>query len=187
MYLLSIAFILQYLAIVYSLGIEYQHEYINNSTCFINYLNVNGFEGYTEVPYSSSYNETVNIDNKRVVTYPAIIVIPKIENDVSITILGAQYCNMSFSVRSGGHSAAGYCLSSGGVTLDMWRGMNKVKYISGVSDIHTNTGQMYVESGANWSDIYNVAKSTPYIPIGGGCPSVAAGGFLLGGKHYKLI
>lgn len=147
-----------------------------SNSCVLKYLNEHGFRGYAEFPGSSDYNDTVAIDNVRVAAYPDIAIVPSDENDVSVSLLAAQTCDVLFSVRSGGHSAAGYCLSSGGVTLDM-KGMNQVKYLSG----DAVSGRMFVESGAKWADVYSVAHDTPYVPIGGGCPTVAAGGFLLGG------
>jgi hypothetical protein len=145
--------------------------------CVSNYLNDIKFSGSVELPSSPTYNETIDIDNKRVIVYPEIILVPADERDVSLSILAARQCNCEYAVRSGGHSAAGYCLTSGGITLDIGRGLNKVKNLPS----HGDSGMMYVESGALWSKVYVEADKTNYLPIGGGCPTVGAGGFLLGG------
>lgn len=144
-----------------------------NIQCIINYLNFNLFQGLIEFPYTLEYNESIKIDNKRVINYPSLILSPLNENDISLSIKSSKLCNFKYSILSGGHSAAGYCINDGGITVNLARYLKNVKFL--------NNGIMSVQAGALWSDIYKVASTTSYLPIGGGCPTVAAGGFLLGG------
>ena len=155
----------------------YVAETSESVDCVCQFLQEHDFRGEIELPSSPGYSETIAIDNKRVVVYPDIVLVPFNEKDVSLSVLAARHCESAYAVRSGGHSAAGYCLSSGGITLDIGRGLNKVKNLPSIGE----TGMMYVESGALWASVYVTAQDTPYIPIGGGCPTVGTSGFLLGG------
>jgi len=140
-----------------------------------NYLSSqSSWTGDIALPGSALYNTSIDIDNKFVVTYPSVILAPRTENDVALSLAATQSCSApSFSSASGGHSAAGYCLNDGGVVLNLKTHMKQIK--------HLGEGQMSIEGGAIWRDIYVEALPTPYIPIGGGCPFVGIGGFMLGG------
>lgn len=148
----------------------------NGNRCVSGYLNSHKFGGSIEHIGSSEYEDTLAIDNKRVVVEPAIVLVPRCEKDVVLAVEATRFCNMSFSVISGGHSAAGYCLSGGGVTLDIGAGMKDVHLLAD-NDVG---GNVRVESGALWEDIYRVTNTTDFLPVGGGCTTVGSG-FLLGG------
>lgn len=144
--------------------------------CVSTYLRLNGYSGTYDFPESSGYEEAVGIDNKRVATLPAIVLSPARENDVSLAILATTHCNLTMSVLSGGHSAAGYCLSSGGVTLNMRESFSNSRLLPD----NEIGGTIYVEAGSLWKGVYETTQNTKYLPIGGGCTTVG-GGFLLGG------
>lgn len=146
---------------------------VHGSACIAKYLQHATYRGDISLPGSEIYHNTTLIDNKRVIEYPSVVLSPFNDEDVALTILAAQYCDMPYSIVSGGHSAAGYCLSSHGVTINLRTHMHRIQLES--------SGRIFVESGALWSEIYEVAAETSYVPIGGGCPTVGVAGFLLGG------
>lgn len=146
------------------------------SECVESYLRTHSFRGSVQKENSEEYNDTLTIDNKRVVVFPSLVLVPISEEDVAIAVSAVRSCNLSISVMSGGHSAAGYCLSQDGVTLNMRDGMNRVETLSD----NTIGGRVRVESGALWNDVYTVTNETDYLPVGGGCTTVGAG-FILGG------
>ena len=148
----------------------------NDSDCVREYLHTHEFLGSTELPNSVEYEDTLSIDNKRVIVNPALVLVPINEKDVSVAVDATRSCGLSFSVLSGGHSAAGYCLSQDGVTLNIRDRMNGVELLAD----NAIGGTVRVESGALWKHIYDVTNTTDFLPVGGGCTTVGSG-FLLGG------
>lgn len=124
---------------------------------------------------SPGYTEAITIDNGRIRLEPGIVVLAGSVADVARTLRFAQEHKARFTVRSGGHSAAGYCLNQGGVVLDMTAMKGKV--------FDRDRRTLRAEIGNTWSDlyIYLTNTGTGLIPVGGGCPTVGIPGFMLGG------
>jgi FAD/FMN-containing dehydrogenase len=149
---------------------------VTPSICVSEYLHAHGFDGSIKHANTDEYEEAISIDNKRVVVNPAVVIIPETEVDVALAVNATRSCDLPFSILSGGHSAAGYCLSDGGVTLNIRDGLNRVELLAE----NSIGGTVRVESGALWRNIYDVTNTTDFLPIGGGCTTVGSG-FLLGG------
>jgi FAD/FMN-containing dehydrogenase len=130
--------------------------------------------GSVLLPGHLDYSEAVLIDNGRINARPAMIVKPADADDIARSIEFAREFAIPFSVRGGGHSAAGYCMNTGGLVLDM-SGMSSL-YFDGDATLHA-------EGGVLWNDAYSYlgASGSTLIPVGGGCPGVGMTGFLLGG------
>jgi FAD/FMN-containing dehydrogenase len=128
-------------------------------------------------PDAPGYAVGLDIDNGRVDLKPACIIQPRSSNDVALALRYARDHDLPLTVKGGGHSAAGYCLNSGGVVLDM----------ALLSDLELNRGNqtLRVGLGARWADVYHalLRSGTGLIPVGGGCLTVGPGGFLLGGGY----
>ncbi|CAG8555270.1 26872_t:CDS:1 [Dentiscutata erythropus] len=126
-------------------------------------------------PGSKAYEEANFIGNLlyRFKT-PSAIVQAVTEEDVIATVLFAQKHGLKLTVKSGGHSYAGYCLNNGGIVLDI-SSMNKV------SIDHKNM-TVSIQGGAVWQDAYSLLKEKDQglIIMGGQCPTVGASAFLLG-------
>src|SRR6267154_3646418 len=75
--------------------------------------------GYILQPSDSTYLAATQIDNGRVQRRPGMIVFPTVPNDVVLALCFARDNNLLFTVKGGGHGAAGYCLNHDGVVLDM--------------------------------------------------------------------
>lgn len=95
--------------------------------------------------------------------------------DVSLVLRFAQDHGLDLAVRSGGHSFGGYSTSPG-IVLDLSR-MNRVA----VGD-----GRVDIGPGAQNIDVLNGLAPHGLVLGGGGCPTVAAGGFLQGGGFGLL-
>jgi FAD/FMN-containing dehydrogenase len=123
------------------------------------------------------YAGALDIDNGRVDLKPACVVQPRSPNDISLALQHARDHDLPLTVKGGGHGAAGYCLNSGGVVLDM----------SLLSDMELDreAQTLRVQLGTRWADVYHVLlrSDTGLIPVGGGCLTVGPGGFLLGGGY----
>lgn len=126
-------------------------------------------------PGTPEYAAAVDIDNKRVASRPAAVVEVTNTTGVALTVSAARSCNLSLSVRGGGHGAEGFALAGGGVALSTAR-------LNGTA-LEALGSTMRVGTGARWSDVYAAVwpGDTGLVPIGGGCPQVGVAGFLMGG------
>jgi FAD/FMN-containing dehydrogenase len=131
------------------------------------------------------YREAVNIDNGRIAHEPAIVVVPQSISDIQTTIdfchkIKERGIDLRLTTKAGGHSAAGYCLNTGHVVLDMRR-LNAI-------DFNRKTGILKAGLGCRWVEVYEYlhVQRTGRIPVGGGCPTVGMAGFLLGGGFSFL-
>ncbi len=133
--------------------------------------------GYVVQPGDAEYEATVKIDNGRIQFRPRLIIFPAVVDDVRIGLKFAIDHNLPFAVKGGGHSAAGYCLNEGGVVMAM-KNLNKITFDKAKSTVTA-------EMGVIWYDIYKFMQNTGtgLVPVGGGCPTVAPPGFMLGGGY----
>lgn len=154
---------------------DLNHGGDREGNCLENYLNHYGFSGGIGLPNSTEYNASVAIDNKRVAVNPIYSLSPANEFDVSLAVLAAEHCRLPFAVKSGGHSAAGYCLSTG-IVINLAINLNNVE----LKPDNKVGGVVSIQAGATWSKVYTITNTTEYLPVGGGCPTVGSG-FLLGG------
>ena len=121
------------------------------------------------------YDQSLVIDNGRIDLRPGIVVKCANAQDVVTAYKFAVEHEMLFTVRGGGHSAAGYCLNAGGMVIDL-QNMTAKRF-------DQKREVVWAQTGNRWRDIYLFlqATNTGYIPIGGGCPTVGIPGFMLGG------
>ena len=132
------------------------------------------------LPGSREYADSVDIDNKRLAWIrPLVVAIPQSESDLALSYRAALTCGVPFSVLSGGHSAAGYCLSNQGLVLSM-RGLNGTSFAT----LPDGTHAMTIHSGTRFRQVYDALlhhDGGRHVVTGGGCHQVAVGGFVLGG------
>jgi len=133
--------------------------------------------GYVMQPGHAGYEEAIRIDNGRIQFRPLLIIFPAVVEDVKLGLKFAITHKLPFSVKGGGHSAAGYCMNEGGVVIAM-KNLNKITF-----DPKKET--VTAEMGVIWYDVYKFmqATGTGLFPVGGGCPTVAPPGFMLGGGY----
>jgi hypothetical protein len=145
-------------------------------TTAINEL-VRQLSGYVLQQGDAAYEQAIQIDNGRIQFRPLLIVFPAVVADVQLAMKFAFKHNLPLSVKGGGHSAAGYCMNEGGVVIAM-KNLNKISF-----DPKQET--VTAEMGVIWYDVYKFMQltGTGLIPVGGGCPTVAPPGFMLGGGY----
>ena len=133
--------------------------------------------GYILQSGNSTYEAATKIDNGRIQLKPRAIIRATHVDDVALSIKFAVDNDAPFTVKGGGHSAAGYCLNNDGVVLDL-------KHLNAIS-FNKRKETVKVQMGAIWRDVYvfMAGTGTGLIPIGGGCPTVAPPGFMLGGGY----
>lgn len=132
-------------------------------------------DGSILFPRSKAYKDAIFIGNQLYASEtPSAVVQAVTEEDIRQTVLFAAKKNKSLSVKSGGHSYAGYCLNKNGIVLDL-SAMNEVD----IDDKHT---MITMQGGAVWKDAYDYLKDKDesLMVIGGQCPTVGVSAFTLG-------
>ncbi len=123
-----------------------------------------------------AYDEATFIGNELYADRrPAYVVMAHSVADVAAAMQWAKAHDVPFSVKSGGHSYAGYCLNRGGVMVDL----------SPMQEVVVDTESMTVRvgGGARWLHVYEelAAVNRNFMVMGGICPTVGVGGATLGG------
>lgn len=133
--------------------------------------------GYILQPGDADYESAIQIDNGRIAFRPRLIIFPATVKDVQLGLKFAIAEHLPLSIKGGGHSAAGYCLNDGGVVIAM-KNLNKITF-------NKQQETVTMEMGVIWYDVYKFMEltGTGLVPVGGGCPTVAPPGFMLGGGY----
>jgi FAD/FMN-containing dehydrogenase len=124
------------------------------------------------------FANSLSIDNGRVTRRPFLVVLPSNTHDVAVTVKYCHERDIRLTTKAGGHSAAGYCLNSEGVVMDL-------ADMNGVAFDPVNKQQLSVGAGTRWIQAYDFLRDrqSPYTVIGGGCAGVGVAGFTLGGGY----
>ncbi|PWU19927.1 MAG: hypothetical protein C5B50_05710 [Verrucomicrobia bacterium] len=123
------------------------------------------------------FSGSLAIDNGRVSLRPFIVALPGSTQDVASIVSYCHELGVPLTTKAGGHSAAGYCLNSEGVVLDLGD-MNNVT-------LSKDGTKISIEAGTRWIKVYDFLRDlqSPYTVIGGGCAGVGVAGFTLGGGY----
>ena len=105
---------------------------------------------------------------------PDLVVRPRAASGVAIALRYAVGAGLPVSVRSGGHSPAGYGTSDGGVVIDL-RHLREVRVLDPV------TRQVRVGAGATWGAVAATLQRTGLALTSGDTASVGVGGLTLAG------
>ena len=135
--------------------------------------------GTVLTPEDKGYSNATYIDNGGAgrERLPSLVVMAECAEDVPVALKYAKSNNISFSVKGGGHSAAGYSLVRDGITVDMSL-MNASRI---ETDAATGDSILWVQAGATFGHVYSRLNDTGLILAGGGCSTVGVSGFMLGG------
>lgn len=131
------------------------------------------------VPGEPGFANSTYIDNGRAgrLRQPALVAQAECTEDIPAAMAYAQRNGLAFTVKGGGHSAAGYSLAPNGITVDMSRmNASRVEY-----DPVTGAPLLWVQAGARFGQVYERLNKTGLILAGGGCSTVGVSGFTLGG------
>ena len=123
------------------------------------------------------FSNSLAIDNGRISMRPLVLAVPSNTQDVAAIV---SYCHdrgVPLTAKAGGHSAAGYCLNSEGVVLDL-ADMNSMT-------LSEDGSRLSVGAGTRWISAYDFLRDrqSAYTVIGGGCSGVGVAGFTLGGGY----
>ena len=129
------------------------------------------------VPTDELYARFKQEFNLRTAKLPAIRILVKNANAVSICLQWLKQSNIPFSTRCGGHSFEGLSQSNS-VVIDT-RMMNQTL-------LDTANQTLTVGAGASLGHIYKTISSAGFAYPGGSCPNVGVSGHLLGGGYGLL-
>lgn len=90
---------------------------------------------------------------------PAMLVVPRDEEDVLFTLDVARQCGVPVITRGAGHSQSGQCLAAGAIALDM-------SAISGVLQIDPEGLFVEARGGTLWREVFDRAFDEGFRPVG---------------------
>jgi FAD/FMN-containing dehydrogenase len=134
--------------------------------------------GRVSRPGDSGYAVATAIWAKPVGRMPRAVVHCRAAEDVRAAIRAARDCQLSLSVRGGGHDWAGRALCDG-IVIDL----------SGMRDVvvHPGNRTAQISGGARASDVLAVTDPLGLAAVTGSCGTVGMAGLTLGGGYGALI
>lgn len=105
---------------------------------------------------------------------PAIVVRCHNAEDVQRAIRHARADGLSLSIRSGGHSGAGFGTNEGGMVIDM-------SLVRGIEVVDPRKHIVRIGTGAEWIDVATTLDAHGLAISSGDTTSVGVGGLMLGG------
>ncbi|XP_052090294.1 uncharacterized protein LOC127726958 [Mytilus californianus] len=140
-------------------------------------------DGYVVLPSNNTYKDVTNMHNKLFTRFPAIVVMVLSTDDIKQSILFASKYNLHVVVKSSGHDYIGRSSWSGSIQINLGY-MRKMKVM--LSTSRSVDGELTVESGANWQEIYQEVDKYNRVVVGGSSQTVSPSGYTLGGGHSIL-
>ena len=119
------------------------------------------------------YEEERKAWNRAIEKYPLVIVYCETEEDIRNAIIFAKNNSLSIRIRSGRHHYEGYSTGNDIVVIDISK-MNKI-YIDEKNET------VKIQGGTRNRELYEATGKMGYPFPGGGCPTVGAVAFTLGG------
>lgn len=137
-----------------------------------------------DINYSSLHCEVVTKENykyedcrkswnRAIEKYPLAIIYCKNKEDVKNSIAFARENNIEFRIRSGCHNYEGYSTGNDILVIDVSL-MNNI-------NVDEETGTVTIEGGVRNRELYEALGKKGYPFPGGGCPTVGAVAYTLGG------
>jgi FAD/FMN-containing dehydrogenase len=130
-------------------------------------------QGEMVLPDTPDYESARGVWNGAADRHPALIVRPVNVADVITAITFAREQHMEVSVRSGGHSIAGYGTNDGGLVIDL----SLMKAIT----VDPERRIARIEPGLTWGEVASTLQPHGQALTSGDVASVGVGGLLLGG------
>jgi FAD/FMN-containing dehydrogenase len=135
--------------------------------------------GRVVAPDDPDYDETRQVFLGDIDEHPAVIVRVADALDVSRVVAAARDTGLELAVRSGGHSPAGHCTTTGGIVLDL-RDMHAL-------EIDQSTRTSWAEGGLTAGEYTRAAGEQGLATGFGDTASVGIGGITLGGGIGFLV
>jgi FAD/FMN-containing dehydrogenase len=105
---------------------------------------------------------------------PDLVVRPRDASGVAAALRHAASAGLPVSVRSGGHSPAGFAAVAGGMVIDL-------RYLSAVRILDHGTRRVRIGAGATWGGVAASLRQAGLALTAGDTASVGVGGLMLAG------
>lgn len=122
---------------------------------------------------SSEYENFRKQWNRAVESYPTAIIYCKDTVDVQKAVIWCRETETKFRIRSGGHHYEGFSTGNDIVVIDISR-LNLI-------EVDESKGYVSIGGGVRNRELYEAVCGLGYPFPGGGCPTVGAAAFTLGG------
>jgi FAD/FMN-containing dehydrogenase len=134
--------------------------------------------GRVSRPGDNGYAAATAIWAKPVGRMPRAVIHCRAADDIQAAIRAARECQLSLSVRGGGHDWAGRALCEG-IVIDL----------SGMKDVivHPGNRTVQISGGARASDVLAMTDPLGLAAVTGSCSAVGMAGLTLGGGYGALI
>lgn len=130
------------------------------------------------VPDTPQYKVRTKIYNPAFAReHPAFVALPESIEDCQKCLSVATYYKVPVAVRSGGHCFGGYStIDACGFVISLIK----------MKEIEWSDSTVKVQAGSSWGNVYDQMDDSKYLVVGGCCPSVGIGGYVLGGGYGLL-
>ena len=130
-------------------------------------------------PGTTAYQQYTKIYNPAFAfEHPAFVALPTSIEECQKCLAVASINKVPVAVRSGGHCFAGYSTIGGnGFVISIVK-MNDINWSDDATSVK-------IQAGASWNDVYTQMPDNKLV-VGGCCPSVGIGGYVLGGGYGLL-
>jgi FAD/FMN-containing dehydrogenase len=124
-------------------------------------------------PEHAGYDAARAVHNGLIDRRPALIVRPRINDDVIAALAVARRAGLEVSIRGGGHNVAGRAVTEGGVMIDL----TEMRAIA----IDPERATATVEGGVRWGELNDAAAEHGLAVTGGAVSGTGVAGYTLGG------
>ena len=105
---------------------------------------------------------------------PALVVRPRVPEEVAAALTHAAHADMAVSVRSGGHSPLGHSTNTGGMVIDL-------AHFDAIAVLDAKRRLVRVGGGATWGQVAAALDPLGWALTAGDTANVGVGGLTLGG------
>lgn len=135
--------------------------------------NFQGLTGHVITREDFEYENSRKQWNRAIEKYPLVIVYCIDEEDIKNSILWARKNQVPIRIRSGGHHYEGFSTGNDVIVIDVSK-LNKI-------EVCEEKGFVKIQGGVRNRELYEAVCTKGYPFPGGGCPTVGAVGYTLGG------
>lgn len=129
--------------------------------------------GAVITPAGKGFEESREIWNRLYDRRPALVVRPASNADVALAVTFAREHRMEIAIKGGGHHAAGYASTEGGMLLDM-AGFRTI-------EVNPETRRVRAQTGLTWAQFDQVTQAFGLACTGPIVSMTGIAGFTLGG------
>lgn len=122
--------------------------------------------------------------NLRTKTFPFTLAVVANAEDIQEAILFARKHNLQVTVKSSGHDFLGRSSAHESFNINLME--MKAMTVTKERTVRSEYGEIKVETGATWAEIYEEVDKYDRVVVGGSAHNVTSGGYTMGGGHSPI-